>query len=278
MKMDKSLDLETVRAFLAVVRHGSFSAAAHAIGRTQAAVSQQMQRLEDGLGERLMERTTRRMELTLAGARFLPYAEQLLEADRAARAAATGVAARVETMRVGAPDEIMALLLIPAVKRLRDASPDASFRLRSGPTRRLLDLLGKELDAVCGLSLHDADGGTLIARTPLVWIGTARAEPSVPLVVYPDGCLMRTQAISALDRAGLPWHVAVEVGSAGAAAAAAEAGLGIGILPAACLARRSGSDAALPDLPAIAIRLWHAGEARPPYSERLAAELARACR
>ena len=268
--MDKSLDLETVRAFLAIARHGSFSAAAREINRTQAAISQQMQRLEDGLGARLMERTTRSVALTLAGARFLPFAEQLLEADLAARQAASGLAARGETVSIGAPDEIMSALLIPAVKQVGDDGLDAIFRLRSGATRGLIERLGRDLDAVLGLSFGDADGGRLINRTPLAWIGRWQADGPVPLLVYPEGCLMRTQAMSALDRAGIAWSVAVEVGGAGAIVAAAEAGLGVGILPEACLPHDVARAAALPPLPEIEFRLWTAGSAHDDALSRIA--------
>lgn len=257
--MDKSLDLETVRAFIAIARYGSFSAAAREINRTQAAISQQMQRLEDGLGTRLLERTTRSVALTLAGARFLPFAEQLLEADRAARHAASGLASRGETVSIGAPDEIMGVLLISAVKQVGDDGLATIFRLRGGATRGLIARLGRDLDAVLGLSLGDGDGGRLIARTPLAWIGNRPADGPVPLLVYPEGCVMRTQAMSALDRAGIGWSVAVEVGGAGAIVAAAEAGLGVGILPEACLPRDAISAGALPPLPDIEIRLWTAG-------------------
>lgn len=273
--MDKSLDLETVRAFLAVARHGSFSAAAREINRTQAAISQQMQRLEDGLGARLMERTTRSVALTLAGERFLPFAEQLLDADRAARHAVSGLSARRETVSIGVPDEIMGALLVPAVKQAGDEGLAIVFRLRGGATRSLVERLGRDLDAVLGLSLSDADGGRLIVRTPLVWIGTAPTDGPVPLIVYPDGCLMRTQAMAALDRAGIAWTVAVEVGGAGAILGAAAAGLGVGILPEACLPKGFARAASLPPLPEIEIRLWTAGPAHDDALAKVAESVSR---
>jgi DNA-binding transcriptional LysR family regulator len=169
----------------------------------------------------------------------------------------------------------MGALLIPAVKQVGADGPATTFRLRSGATRSLLERLGRDIDAVLGLSLGDTAGGRAIARSPLVWIGDSAADGPVPLLVYPEGCLMRTQAMAALDRAGIDWSVAVEVGGAGAIVAAAQAGLGIGILPEACLPRGVARAASLPPLPEIEIRLWTAGPAHDDALAKVAESVSR---
>ncbi|EEE45085.1 LysR family transcriptional regulator [Roseibium alexandrii] len=81
--MDK---LSALSSFVNAVRLGSFSAAATHLGVSQPAVSQQVRSLEDTLGTRLINRTTRRLSLTEAGERYFAYAsdilEKLSEADR----------------------------------------------------------------------------------------------------------------------------------------------------------------------------------------------------
>ena len=61
------MDLHQLETFLAVVREGTFSAAAKGLGRTQPAISQVISRLEDEVGQRLFERPGRRGGLTDAG-------------------------------------------------------------------------------------------------------------------------------------------------------------------------------------------------------------------
>ncbi|WP_456743832.1 LysR family transcriptional regulator [Bradyrhizobium sp. USDA 4354] len=75
--MDR-LDLKQLRAFVRVVETGSFSAAARALGMSQSAVSQAVRQLEDGLRVRLLDRTTRKLQLSKVGADFMPGIQRLL--------------------------------------------------------------------------------------------------------------------------------------------------------------------------------------------------------
>jgi DNA-binding transcriptional LysR family regulator len=78
------MDLRLIETFVQAARRGGFSAAARALGISPAAVSQNVRSLEDQLGARLFERTTRQVRLTAEGARFLdrcaPAVEALAEA------------------------------------------------------------------------------------------------------------------------------------------------------------------------------------------------------
>ena len=71
--------LRQLRVFLAVAAHGKFSRAADAVGLTQPAVSRGVAELEDVLGVRLLDRTTREVVLTEAGQALVPALERLLE-------------------------------------------------------------------------------------------------------------------------------------------------------------------------------------------------------
>ena len=72
------LDINLLRAFVAVVDSGSFTAAASTVGRTQAAVSQKMTRLESLVGSRIFERSSRSLTLTQTGERLLAAARHLV--------------------------------------------------------------------------------------------------------------------------------------------------------------------------------------------------------
>ena len=72
------MELFQLEAFLAVVREGSFSAAAKALYRTQPAISQTIKRLEDEIGRPLFDRSSRRGLLTDAGRVLADHAERLI--------------------------------------------------------------------------------------------------------------------------------------------------------------------------------------------------------
>jgi DNA-binding transcriptional LysR family regulator len=114
-------DLRLVRYFTVVAEHGNFHRAAAALRIAQPSLSRQIQRLEERLGVRLLDRTTQGSHLTEAGHAFLPHAEALL---RAAELAATKAraAAAPGTVTIGYAG---GLLITSAVRALRSRHPDA---------------------------------------------------------------------------------------------------------------------------------------------------------
>jgi DNA-binding transcriptional LysR family regulator len=253
--MEAGLDLDVIRAFLAVAREGSFSRAAERIHRTQAAVSQQVQRLERSLGARLFARTTRNVTLTVEGVRFLPFAERLIQTERQARTALAGTGDARPRLRIGVPDELMERVLA-ALRPDQDGMPPTF--IRTGATQALIRRLDDDLDAVVGFTFGQGGEHPLLARLALMWLGRTLYRDPLPLGLYSAGCLMRSQAIAALDRAGLAWIVALEASSVGAIIAAAQGGVAVGVLPAICAPHGMERIGNLPTLPSIDIRLWTA--------------------
>ncbi|GGP44763.1 LysR family transcriptional regulator [Saccharothrix coeruleofusca] len=144
------LDLRLVRYFTVVAEHLNFARAAAALHVAQPSLSRQVQRLEDVLGVRLLERTTQGSRLTAAGAAFLPRAQALLHtADQAALAARAAAPSR--TITVGYLDD---LVITPAVRDLRRRHPEAHVRTR-------------HLDTDEARALPEGRVDVLVARTPL---------------------------------------------------------------------------------------------------------------
>ncbi|MEM6421727.1 MAG: LysR family transcriptional regulator, partial [Pseudomonadota bacterium] len=79
-------NLQELRIFVNVAQTGSFAGAARLLGVTTSAVSKAVQRLETGIGAKLLTRTTRSVQLTVEGERFLEGARRLLEDADALRA------------------------------------------------------------------------------------------------------------------------------------------------------------------------------------------------
>jgi DNA-binding transcriptional LysR family regulator len=87
MEKDAIIDTEQLRAFEAVANTGSFTRAAAVLGAAQSSISQQVGRLEKRAGRRLINRTTRRVELTPAGRDMLVYVRSILAMAADARSA-----------------------------------------------------------------------------------------------------------------------------------------------------------------------------------------------
>ena len=216
-------DLELVRTFLVVLEEGSFSAAAPRTFRSQAAVSQQIRRLELQLGEALFIRSNRQLQLTLAGQRFLPHARGLLRASAQARLAVRGDRRRL--IRIGAADELVQAFVMPVVKQMRAEHADWAFEITTGSTRTLYPMLATRLDLMVGLDMPELSGGTELARWPLTWFGVRHEEGPLPLALCHEGCLLRERIVTTLDRAGMAWEVAVAASSMAVVEAALDTGI-----------------------------------------------------
>lgn len=152
--MSRSAD--DLLSFVAVVRDGGFTRAATKLGMTKQAVSSRVARLEERLGVRLLERTTRRVRTTDAGAAFYErcrgIAAQIDEAEREARdrqARPTGL------LRLSAPYLFGRRFLAPLVAEYVRAHPDVRVELVLADRRANLVEEGFDLAIRAG-ALHDS--------------------------------------------------------------------------------------------------------------------------
>ena len=102
--MQRDLEIDLLRSFVAVAAYKNFTKAAQSVGRTQSAVSHQIKRLEETVGKRLFERSRSAVTITLTGEALLVYANRILAANNAAlshiqRPTAEGL------VRIGSPDD-----------------------------------------------------------------------------------------------------------------------------------------------------------------------------
>jgi DNA-binding transcriptional LysR family regulator len=144
------LDLQLVRYFTVVAEHGNFGRAAAALHLAQPSLSRQIQRLEDHLGVRLLDRTPHGSRLTSAGEVFLPQARELLSGARQAALTARAAVSPGRIVIGYAGD----FIITPAVRDLRRRHPGAEVGTRH------LDWD----EAVSALPEHRVDA--LVARTP----------------------------------------------------------------------------------------------------------------
>lgn len=152
-------DLESLRCFEAAAAHRNFRIAAESVALSPAAFSDRIRRLEEVLGARLFERSTRRVALTPAGERLLPQARRCLEEARRCALAVSGRAAPPFALTIGTRYELGMSWLVPALAELRAARPERTLHLYFGDGTDLIDrTLRGRLDAcVASLRLTRAD-------------------------------------------------------------------------------------------------------------------------
>jgi DNA-binding transcriptional LysR family regulator len=148
------IDVESLRCFEAAATALSFRAAAARVALSPAALSDRVRRLEEQLGERLFERTTRRVSLTAAGLRLLPHARQLLENHGRCQEIARGAEHDPPfELRVGTRFELGLSWLVPALPTLEAAAPGRTLHLTFGDHP---DLLGRVMQGSLDAAVSSA--------------------------------------------------------------------------------------------------------------------------
>ncbi|HYE52001.1 MAG TPA: LysR substrate-binding domain-containing protein [Azospirillaceae bacterium] len=262
------LDIDALRAFVTVAESGGFTAAAELLGRTQSAVSVKIKRLEEVLGRRVFERTSRHLSLTRDGEVLLSYARRLLDLNdetvrRLAEPAVEG------ELRLGMAEYVAPRQLPALLGRFARAFPGVHVEVRVASGSSLMpDLEAGELDLLVAMREEGEGRGRVIQRDPLVWAageGFEMPAPDapLPLCLMPSPCIYRSRALAGLERQGRSWRSRYTSHSMLGIQAAVTAGLGVTVVGAAALApgmRVLGPESGLPELGHAEIALY--GEER----------------
>ncbi|PKU25651.1 LysR substrate-binding domain-containing protein [Telmatospirillum siberiense] len=155
------MTLNQLRAFVEVVEHGSIRAAARHLNMEQSGLTQQIKRLEDGLGARLFIRAAKGISLTSEGTELLARARIILgECDRAEQIFRNLHGELSGSINVGVSSELFALLLPPVLQQFRKMHPRVSVHMSAGPSTSLLSALREgRLDFALTLISSGTDTG-----------------------------------------------------------------------------------------------------------------------
>src|ERR1700726_1178721 len=123
-------DLELLRSFVSVVDSGGFTRAGERVHRTQSPVSQQIKRLEDDLGQPLLNRTGKDVTPTEAGERLLSYARRLLSLAEEARDVLSR-SGNEGAIRLGVPEDFAAYRLGEFLAGVFGGAPRPRPRVRA---------------------------------------------------------------------------------------------------------------------------------------------------
>jgi DNA-binding transcriptional LysR family regulator len=271
-----NLDMDVLRTLVAAQRLGAFNRAAKFVGRSQSAISQQISKLEERIGQPLFQRHSRNLILTDAGEIVLAYAQRILDLNDEAVAALTG-SAMDGTVRFGFPNDFSDDWLPPALGRFRRAHPRVRMEAIVDRNAALSYRLAVgELDLAILLSAEAGPHAEILAHVPMAWIGRPDYKIDenaiVQLAVLDAPCAFRSCAIEALNQHGMAWEIPFVTRSLSGLWAAIDAGLGITVRTAESVpAHLKVLEPALnfPPLPSAYLSLSSAGRPLSMASERL---------
>ena len=153
------MNLRFVEAFYWVASLKSISRAAEKLFLTQSAMSSRISTLEEELGVLLLDRRDKQFKLTVVGARFLIYAQKLLELQREVKAEMGSGVSMAMSMRIGAIESVLHSWLIPWLEKLRADHPGLELELTVETTPILIDQMQRgTLDLVFAVMPVSADG------------------------------------------------------------------------------------------------------------------------
>ncbi|WP_162930183.1 LysR family transcriptional regulator, partial [Pseudophaeobacter sp. EL27] len=168
--MQRDLEIDLLRSFMAVAAHLSFTKAAQSVSRTQSAVSLQIKRLEEIVGRPLFERTRQSVVITPTGEALKVYAKRILLANDAALSQFRHPEAEGR-VRIGAPDDYATLVLPKILSIISAQHPRLRIEVVCENTPDLLRALdGGDLDIAIGVHTAGSVSGQIICYEPLHWV------------------------------------------------------------------------------------------------------------
>lgn len=256
----QGFDIEQLRTFVAAVDAGSLTAAAPLRFLSQSSLSEQLRKLEERAGQRLLLRARSGVQPTTAGTRLLVHARQILALSDTAWRDMHGAPVAGE-LRLAITDYFRPSELTRLLARLAARHPQVRLHVRIDKSDAIEAAHARgEADIAVTMRIADASsrrggGATLLRREPLAWVGAPalrRGKGEVlRLVALEEACALRRFAVALLARRRVPTVVAhVASGVAGVQSAVA-AGLGVACLNASAWAEGGAQLAPVRGLPAL---------------------------
>ncbi|MDH6234074.1 DNA-binding transcriptional LysR family regulator [Mesorhizobium soli] len=225
------LDSDLLRTFVAVAEAGNFTKAAEQVSRTQSAVSMQIKRLEDMIGEALFDRGSRGVSLTRRGQELIINARRIVSLieETAASLKAKPLDGPV---RIGIPEEYSYSILSRALGMFSKQHPKVEITVRYAHSASQIEALeAGELDLAVVFEWEDYSDGEVLMRDPTVWVTSnlhcQHEERPLPVALYNRDGWCKDFALRSLEDRGYPYRVAYTSDTTGGLKLAVASGLAI---------------------------------------------------
>ena len=225
------LDSDLLRTFVAVAETGNFTKAANQVNRTQSAVSMQIKRLEDMVGDTLFARGPRGVGLTRKGGELLSNARRIV--SLLDETAASMVAPPLDgPVRIGIPEEYGHAILSRALGAFAKRHPRVEITVKyAHSATQMAALAANELDLAVVFEWQDYSDGEVLMRDPTVWVTSElhrmHEELPLPIAIYQNSGWCKDFAMRLLDERELPYRVAYTSDTSGGLRLAVTSGLAI---------------------------------------------------
>jgi DNA-binding transcriptional LysR family regulator len=266
--MTAPLDLDQLQSFCAIADCGSFTEAARRVNKTQSAVSMQIKRLEERLGQPLLTRDGRTVALTNHGEALYARARRMLRTnaeilDHFSDGDLSG------QIRFGVPDDYAVRLLPVILSSFQRTHPKIAVDVACMASEDLLSgMRSGRYDIIVFTQGTEQNYGELFRTEKMYWVAShgGRALASEPLAIAcgSPGCIWRKSAMEALNRDGTDYRVAYTSSNATAISSAVLSDLAVGFLPESAMQpgmRVISEDMGLPRLADAEIALMRASHA-----------------
>jgi DNA-binding transcriptional LysR family regulator len=260
--MPAPLDIDSLQTFLAVVDTGSFTRASGQIHKTQSAVSMQIKRLEEQLGQQLFNRAGRSVTLSPHGERLLVYARRMVDLS-SQTLAAFNTDVLLGAVRIGTPDDYADRYLPEILARFAVSNPKVEVTVICEPSSNLHALIAKdELDLAIVTQNVKMGSSEILRNEPIHWVTSDRhvthEEEVLPVAFGRQSCLWRQWGLAALGKVEKRHRLLYSSWSTMVIASAVLSGLAISVLPESAIQpgmRILGENDGFPELPASEIAL-----------------------
>jgi DNA-binding transcriptional LysR family regulator len=229
--MNAQLDSDLLRTFVAIAETGNFTRAAEQVGRTQSAVSMQMKRLEEIVGDALFERGSRGVSLTRKGSELVANARRIVSLldETAASISAPPLDGLV---RIGIPEEYSQAVLTRALAAFAKRHRNVEVTARHGcSSLHLAEIRAGVLDLAVVFEWQDLSDGEMLINDPTVWVTSEvhnlHEERPIPIALYEDSGWCQDFAIKSLEQRDLDYRVAYRSDNSGGLKLAVQSGLAI---------------------------------------------------
>lgn len=229
----RTFDLVLLRTFVVVAEQRSMTAAANALHLTQGAVSQQIRKLEELLGESLLIRQRPGIRLSPLGERLIAKARQILALNDQLWTELHGNPVQ-GIVRLGVPYDLVGVWITPALKAFIATYPQVELSIKCGTSPELIQATAHgELDVAIAEEVIEQASGDYLSIERLVWAGAkggaAYLKSPLPVSMVAETCVFRSLVIAALQAQDRPWKTLFENGNLEATIAMVSSDLAVSV-------------------------------------------------